>query len=117
MKKESQMLKEKKEFVNLRKDMVKKACNTLMKERIDVFKSTLKDVRQAIYEETEIPVRTLERSPYKEIINTYMIKLQEEDSVSVIKLKKDLANKDKIIVQLRKQNKNLMTQLYSEGKI
>jgi hypothetical protein len=117
MKKEYKMLKEKQELVNLRKDMVRKACDTLLSDDMNVFKTTLKDVKEEIYQLTKIPVRTLERSPYKEIINKYRLQLEECESSSIKILKKEIEYKNKIIAQLRKQNRALETQLLMEDKI
>lgn len=118
MKKEDQMLKEKYERVHMREDMIKKACDTLLSNNEDIFKDKIKYIREAIYELTIIPVKTLEgNSEYKEIINKYIAQSEECDSSSIKILKKEIEYKNKLIVQLRKQNKSLGTQLLMEDKI
>lgn len=117
MKKEYKMLKQKEELVNIRKNIIKKACNTILSDNVDIYRGTLKSVREEIFELTKIPMKTLERSPYKEIINEYRIKSEECENSSVKILKREIEYKNKIIIQLRKQNKELITRLYMEDKI
>lgn len=117
MKKEYRMLEEKQKFVSIRKDMVTKACNTLLSNNMDIFKTTLKDVREAIFELTNIPIKTLERSPYKDIINNYRSKLKDDESGEVKILKKEIEYKNKLIDKLRRQNRSLETQLFMGERI
>src|SRR5476649_1132077 len=117
MKKEYNMLKQKEELVHLREDMIKKACNAILADNADVYKRTIKSIREEIFELTKIPVKTLERSPYKEIINKYRIQSETCENSSIKTLKGEIEYKNKIIAQLRKQNKELITKLYMKDEI
>ena len=118
MKKETQMLKEKDEGVNVRKDMIRKACDSLLSNSTEIFKGKKIDIRTAIYELTMISIRTLENNiDYSGIINGYIVKSKECESGPIKILKKEIEYKNRLISQLRKQNKALGTKLLMEDKI
>lgn len=117
MGKEDKMLKEKKEAVLERKEKVMHACNDLLLSNNQLFKSTITKIRKSVSEVTLIPVKTLERSPYKELINQYRELSLNSENKDVIMLKKEIEYKNKLIQQLRKQIKAMETQLFMEDRI
>lgn len=86
---------------------VENACSELSKKNP-------KFTYQDICESTQIPIKTLEREPYRSIKKKYSVSLSNSlvDSFEIKSLKRRIEYLETVIEQYRKQNSSLKTQLY-----
>ena len=112
MKKESEMIRQKKEAVEKRRVLVRNACEICINEGIKI-------TYREITERTKIPSKTLQRSPYKEDIAYYRELNSNKEGVDkqTKQLRDQIAYLNQIIEQLNKENHELKTRLYNEDKI
>jgi len=104
--KEDRMLELKRKFVDERKALLEKSCKELIAEGIKLLYVN-------ISERSNIPLSTLERSPYKEIIKKYksLHESQQIGEQDYYKLKEENKYLKLLINQLNKENKNLKIKL------
>jgi len=112
MKKEAEMIRQKKEMVEKRRKLVRNACEECNSEGIKI---TYKEIS----ERTAIPVKTLQRNPYKDDISYYRNINNDNQSMNTEtqQLREQIAYLNKIIKQLHKENHELKTRLYYEDKL
>jgi len=105
------MIKNKKDQVRARKELVSDACEKLFKEEGTI-------TYRAVSNATNIPSKTLERDPYKGIISTYknMNKKSHSDD-DIKKYKDEIKHLKDIIKKQQDENNSLLTLLYDKGKI
>ena len=105
------MIQAKKKSVIERHDRVEDICKSLVE-------STEKITYNRVSEIAHIPVKTLERNPYKDTIIKYRSMLEKEEyNPNVRNLKEKINHLNLIIEQLRKENKGLITELYRVEKL
>lgn len=112
MKKETKMILQKKEMVKKRSELVDTVCKNLIDNNIEI-------TYRAISEETSIPSSTLQRSPYRDIIATYRSfnKNEQEFDREILLCREQIKHLRDVIKQLNKENHELKTKLFLEGKI
>lgn len=112
MKKENKMIMQSKERVKKRSNLVEKACENCVDSNVDI-------TYKVIFEKTEIPKSTLQRSPYKDIISTYrdINKGEQILDSELLTCREQIKYLKDVIKQLNKENHELKTKLFYEGKI
>lgn len=112
MKKETAMIRQKKQKVEERRKLVIQACEACNKEGVFI---TYKEIEIR----TSIPRKTLERTPYKTDIKYYKdISTKEDiDNVQIKLLRDQIRYWKNVNKQMLKENKVLKTKLYEHGII
>lgn len=110
MAKEYRMIKLKKEQVCNRQKSVELACEQAISNNEKISYKLISEI-------TTIPIKSLEREPYKGIINRFKNKSNIAVNVEVDSLKKEIVYLNSIIKKLREENRSLMTLLYEKGKV
>lgn len=112
MSKELKMIQLKKDEIEIRRNLVSKACKECIDEGVDI-------THKEISRRTQIPHKSLERAPYKEDINYYknINKKEELESKEIQVLRGHIKYLNDIIKQINRENHNLKTELYNNGKI
>lgn len=112
MAKHTAMVNSQKQIVNERRPLVVSACEECIEEQV---KLTYKEISYR----SGIPIKTLQRSPYKDEI-AYYKHLDSEDEThnkEIIRLRDKIKHLRSVIAQLNKENHELKTELYYADKI
>jgi hypothetical protein len=112
MKKETKMIQQKQESVEIRLSLVSKACKECIDEGIGI---TSKEISLR----TQIPLKSLERKPYRDEINNYKKNTtrEETENKEILQNKAYISRLKDVINKLNKENHNLKTELYYNEKI
>lgn len=112
MKKESKMIMQKTEMVRKRSVLVEEACEDFLNNNKEITYRTISGA-------TNIPQSTLQRNPYKDIISIFrnINKTEEILDSELLVCRNQIVYLKDVIKQLNKENHELKTKLFLEGKI
>lgn len=112
MKKESEMIRQKKLAVEKRSELVRETCETCVNDGVKITYSEIEKM-------TGIPAKTLQRNPYKSDIAYYrdLDNNEKKSDNQTEQLRSQITYLNEVIKQLNKENHVLKTRLYNEDMI